>query len=192
VQDGVTEGDSIAWPVHFLQIHRDTASTAPLIFSYSNLEDPGVSGLDTALAVDLDGDGSTELFVVNRIYGTGAAFEECALTVEAGAIRCWSGPEFPAQDKVLQAGEVLMKGWGRDLGGPGVNREEAGPQFAPGKSLWYRNSVYHTGDPNCCPSANATLWVQAIPRNGHFETGLWLRTTEESTEAIIRIDTLRH
>ncbi|HSB56139.1 MAG TPA: hypothetical protein VLD58_17380 [Gemmatimonadales bacterium] len=192
VQGGEYRGDSIAWPLHFLIIRRDTVALGPAIFSYSNSAEPGSGGLDTALVVDLDGDGSDELVFVGQVYGTGAIFEECTLAVVERTFRCWSGPEFPPRGTALREGEVLMKGWLRSFGPPGADRETAGPAYATGKSLWYETPVYREGDPNCCNSTLASLWVEAVPAKGRFETGRWLRVTEDSNQAIVRIDTLRH
>lgn len=191
-QGGATVDDSIVWPVHFLQIWRDTATQGPPIFSYSNLPEPGISGLDTVMVLDLDGEGSEELLIVNSVYGTGSIFEVCALAVAAGAFHCWTGPDFPPGSRGLRDGESLKKGWVFGFGGPEVGPVPPAAFPGTGRSLWYETPVYRDGDGNCCPSANASLWVEARPRNGRFETGLWLRATEDSARAILRLDTLPH
>lgn len=188
-QDGAYSGDSIIWPVHFLLIRRDTLNTSPLIFSYSNVGEPGAGGIDTALVIDLDGDRTDELFFVDHAYGTGAMFEPCALAVTAGRFQCWKGPVFPGSD-VLSSGELFYKGWVPMYGGPEVERESAGPIYATGKSLWYFTPIYREGDANCCPTSGASLWVEARPRNGQFETGLVLRVREDSNQVVIGADTL--
>jgi hypothetical protein len=185
------EGDSIVWPLHFLLLRRDTLPGSPVIFSYSNSEEPGVSGLDTVLAIDLDRDGSDELFYVDRIYGTGAMFESCALAVVGGKLQCWSGPDFPARDQLLHAGESLFKGWVQVPTGPGEASSEETRLYAPGRSLWYTTQVYRDGDANCCPTGEASLWLEARPLQGRFQTGLVIRTREDSTGAILGADTLR-
>lgn len=189
-QGGAYAGDSIVWPLHFLLLRRDSLPNSPLIFSYSNLAEPGAGGLDTVLAVDFDGDGADELFYIDHVYGTGAMFEPCALSVAAGRLRCWSRPEFLHPATVLGRGELLYKGWIQVSGGPGEARETAGPMFAPGRSLWYFTPIYRDGDANCCPTSGATLWVEARPRNGRFETGLVLRVREDSSQVVTGIDTL--
>lgn len=188
----VYQGDSIVWPVIALIIRRDSTLISPAIFSYSNREEPGASGLDTALAIDFDGDGSDELFLVNRVYGTGAIFESCAIAVIAGKLRCWTGPEFPEQEETLRAGEVLFKGWIEAGEGPSARYDPNAPRYVPRRSLWYTTPVYREGDANCCPTANASLWVEARPHNGRFETGFVLRSVEDSTGTVLRVDTLRH
>jgi hypothetical protein len=186
-----TEGDGITWPLHFLLLRRDTLAGSPTVFSYSNLEEPGVSGLDTVLATDLDDDGTDEIFFLDRIYGTGAIFEPCALAVFGGTLRCWRGATFDLARAALRPGESLFKGWipvgGGPRGGPGSGR----PMPPAGGSLWYFTPVYREGDGNCCPSAGASLWLEARPRAGRFETGFVLRTMEDSTGVIMGTDTLR-
>lgn len=189
-QGGEYAGDSIVSPLHFLLLRRDSLANSPLIFSYSNLAEPGAGGLDTVLAVDFDGDGADELFYIDQVYGTGAMFEPCALSVAAGRLRCWNGPEFPSGSAVLGRGELLYKGWIQMAGGPGEARETAGPMFATGRSIWYFTPVYRDGDANCCPTSGATLWVEARPRNGRFETGLVLRVREDSSQVVTGVDTL--
>lgn len=188
-QGGAFEGDSIVWPTHYLLARQDASAASPVVFVLTNLEEPGISGFDTVDVADLDGDGSDEVFIVNQVYGTGAIFEDCALTMERGTFRCWSGPEFPARSQVLQPGERTMKGWMRQPSGPGDSAGSAA--LHSGGRAWYWTPIYRDGDPNCCPSAHASLWVEAIPRGGRFVTGLWLRTTEDSLENILGIDTLR-
>lgn len=190
-QGGAFVGDSIVSPLHFLLLRRDSLPNSPLIFSYSNLAEPGAGGLDTVLAVDLDGDGADELFYIDQVYGTGAMFESCALSVAAGRLRCWSGPEFPSASAVLGRGELLYKGWIQVAGGPGEARETAGPMFATGRSIWYFTPVYRDGDANCCSTSGATIWVEARPRNGRFETGFVLRVREDSSQVVTGVDTLR-
>lgn len=189
-QGGAFESDSIVWPLHYLLLRPDTAPASVPIFAYSNAEEPGAAGLDTAIAIDLDGDGTDELFYLNRIYGTGAIFESCALAVSAGKLRCWGGPDFDLPRQALQAGETLFKGWIPVSGGPGSGGGVGGLALAPGQSLWYFTPVYREGDANCCSSAAASLWLEAHPRAGRFETGLVLRTREDSTGAIVGTDTV--
>jgi hypothetical protein len=189
-QGGAFVGDSIVWPGQFLVLRQDSLASSRAVYLFSNTVEPGVSGLDTVVVLDLDGDGIDELLFVNQIYGTGAAYELCALTVVAGRLRCWSGPDFPNQAAFLAAGEVFFKGWGQTLGPPGTEMDSTRSRYLTGKSLWFTRQVYHEGDANCCPSANASLWLEALPRKGKFERGLVLRTREDSTGAILAIDTL--
>lgn len=190
-QGGAFVGDSIVWPLQFLLLRRDSLPGSPLIFSYSNLAEPGAGGLDTVLAVDFDGDGADELFYIDQVYGTGAIFEPCALSVAAGRLRCWSGPAFPHPAAVLGRDELLYKGWIQMSGGPGEAREPAGPGLATGRSIWYFTPIYRAGDANCCPTSGANLWVEARPRSGRFETGLVLRVREDSSQVVTGVDTLR-
>jgi hypothetical protein len=189
-QKSGTEEDSITRPLHFLLLRRDTLPRSPAVFSYSNLEEPGLSGLDTVLAIDLDDDGTDEIFFLDRIYGTGAIFEPCALAVFGGTLRCWSGPNFELARAALRPGESLFMGWIPVGGGPQRGPRWGRPMPSPGGSLWYFTPVYREGDGNCCPSAGASLWLEARPRTGRFETGLVLRTREDSTGALIGTDTL--
>jgi hypothetical protein len=189
-QGGAFVGDSIVWPLQFLVLRQDSLASSHAVYLFSNRAEPGISGLDTTVVIDLDGDGIDELLFVNRIYGTGAAYELCALTVVAGRLRCWSGPDFPNQAAFLGADEVLFKGWGQTLGPPGTETDSTRTRYLTGTSLWFTSPVYHQGDANCCPTGNASLWLEARPRKGRFERGLVLRTREDSTGAILAIDTL--
>jgi hypothetical protein len=190
-QGGAFSGDSIVWPLHFLLLRRDTAPTSPPIFAFSNAVEPGSAGLDTVLAIDFDGDHTDELFYLNRICGTGAAFESCALAVTVGRLRCWSGPDFTVPPGVLQKSETLFKGWIPVAGGPGKGERAGVLTLAPGGGLWYFTPVYREGDPNCCSSAGASLWLEARPGAGRFATGPLLLAREDSTGAILGIDTIR-
>lgn len=189
-QGGAFVGDSIVWPQQFLVLRQDSVASSRAVYIFSNTEEPGISGLDTAVVIDLDGDGADELLFVNRIYGTGAAYELCALTVVGGRIRCWSGPDFPEHAAFLASDETLFKGWLQTQGPPGTAPDSNATRYLTGKSLWFTSPVYHQGDANCCPTANASLWLEALPRKGKFDRGLVLRTREDSTGAILAIDTL--
>lgn len=189
-QGGGYQGDSIVYPVHYMLLRSDTSRSSPPIFSHTNAGGPGAGGLDTVLAVDLDADGADEVFYLERIYGTGAIFESCALAVFGGKVRCWAGPDLVPPAGTLRPGEQLLKGWIPVSGSPGT---EGGPgrlRLSPGGSLWYFTPVYREGDANCCPSAGASLWLKARPRAVRFETGLVLRTREDSAGAILATDTL--
>lgn len=188
---GTWIGDSAVYPVTYLLVRHDSLQGSPAIFTISNREEPGTGGLEGAQVIDLDGDGTDEILLTNHIYGTGNIFEVCALAVVAGRWRCWKGPDFPERDEVLRPGEALFKGWIQEGGPPGESRDTAN-EVRTGNSLWYFTPVYLENDANCCPSANASLWVEARPHNGRFETGLVLRTHEDSNQTILTIDTLRH
>jgi hypothetical protein len=188
-QDGAFVGDSIDWPLHFLLLRRDSLPSSPLIFVFSNAEETGAGGLDTVLAVDFDGDGTDELFYIDHDYGTGASFVPCALAVTGARLHCWREAEYPAQE-VLSQGEVFYKGMIPMFGGPDAARETGDPIYATGKSLWYFTPIYRDGDANCCPTSGASLWLEARPRNGQFETGLVLRVREDSNQVVIGADTL--
>jgi len=184
------DSDSIVWPLHFLLVRRDTAPAAPAVFVYSNTEEPGAFGVDTAIAVDFDGDGYDELFFVDQVYGTGAIFETCALTVSEGRFRCWSGPDFTIPTGGLRRGEALFKGW-IPVAGPPL-AEEGGPMvLETGRSFWYTTQVYRDGDANCCPSAGASLWVESRPDSARFAPGLLLRVREDSLGTPLGVDALR-
>jgi hypothetical protein len=189
-QGGAYEGDSIVYPLHYLLLRRDTGASSPAIFSYSNADEPGAGGLDTVMAADLDADGTDEVFYVDRIYGTGAIFEFCALAVFGGKLRCWTGPDLRMPSGALRAGEQRLKGWIPVSGGPDAETGSGGLGLSPGGSLWYFTPVYREGDANCCPSANASLWLEARPRAGRFEPGLLLRAREDSVGNILGVDTL--
>ena len=57
-------------------------------------------------------------------------------------------------------------------------------------SLWYVSPVYLEGDANCCPSSGVRLWLEARPRQGRFETGLLLRSHEDSNGTVLGVDTI--
>lgn len=182
-------GDSAVYPLHFLLLRRDSTPDSPLIFGTSNAAEPGVSGLDTVTVQDLDGDGTDEIMTVQQIYGTGAAFDYCALAVAGARLRCWSGPEDSLPVGALRPGEQFFKGWIPVAGGP----EDGKGGFAvhPDHSYWMFTPLYREGDANCCPGAGASLYAQVRAGNAAFHDGLLLRVTEDSTGAPIAVDTLR-
>jgi hypothetical protein len=182
-------GDSAVYPLHYLLLHGDSTVESPLIFGYANSEEPGVSGLDTVTVQDLDGDGTDEIMTVEQIYGTGAAFEVCALAVVGTRLRCWSGPKDSLPQGTLRPGEQLFKGWIPVAGGPDAG--SGGFTVHPDHSYWVSTPVYREGDANCCPGAGASLYAQVLARDAAFRDGLLLRVTEDSTGVPLAVDTLR-
>ncbi len=182
-------GDSAVYPLHYVLLRRDSTAESPLIFGTSNAAEPGVSGLDTVTVEDLDGDGSDEIMTVEQIYGTGAAFDYCALAVAGGRLRCWSGPRDSLPEGALRPGERFFKGWIPVAGGPDAGR--GGFTLQPDHSYWMFTPLYREGDANCCPGAGASLYAQVRAEGAAFHDGLLLRVTEDSTGAPIAVDTLR-
>jgi len=178
------------YPRHHVLLRAGVDEASPVVFAIDNAEEEGIHGFDDVTAVDLDQDGIDELFMVDAIYGTGAFFESCALTVLEGRIVCWSGPDFALGSLALGDGETLYKGWIPVAGSP--TEATGGPmRIAPGRSLWYFTPIYAPGDPNCCSSVGASLWLEARPAGGRFEAGLLLRALEDSLGAVVSVDTLR-
>ncbi len=179
-------GDSAIYPTDYLLLRADTAAVDPVIWGQTNAEEEGLSGLERVRAADFDGDGTDELFLTNRVYGTGAIFETCALTDDRGRLRCWSGPDFGAASRALRAGESFRKGW---IPVQGPNQP---PGSAPtgSRSLWYFTPIYADSDVNCCSSLGAAFWLEARPDSGQFRTALLLRTVEDTTGRVVSYDTI--
>jgi hypothetical protein len=184
------QGDHGVYPRHHLLLRADDEGASPVVFAIDNAEEEGFHGFDDVTAVDLDRDGTDELFFVDAIYGTGAYFESCALAVREGRILCWPGPDFALDSIALRDGETLYKGW-IPVAGPPTETGSGPMRAAPGRSLWYFTPIYAPGDPNCCSSVGASLWLEARPAGGRFETGLLLRALEDSLGAVVSVDTLR-
>jgi hypothetical protein len=186
------QGDQIVWPVDYVLLRADSSQQAELIWAESNATEPGVSGVSRIQGLDLDGDGTTELFMEWSIYGTGGIFDTCVLTLLRDRLGCWTGPDFLGADVARHTGEQLRKGWIRRGGAPVPIEAPGSPDsLTEGRSLWYFTPLYREGDPNCCGSVGASLWLEARPRRGRFETGFVLRVTEDSLGNAAAFDTVR-
>ncbi|MGE0159748.1 MAG: hypothetical protein AB7T31_10085 [Gemmatimonadales bacterium] len=183
--------DQTVYPRHHVLLRADDGASSPAVFALDNVDLEGMHGFEDVTAADLDGDGTDELFFVDAIYGTGAMFETCALTERAGRILCWSGPDFALDTLALGLDETLRKGW-IPVSGPPTGPSDAGSFLvAPGRSLWFFTPIYAPDDPNCCSSLNASLWLEARPMAGRFQTGMLLRAREDEIGNVLSVDTLR-
>jgi hypothetical protein len=178
------------YPRHHVLLRAGADQDSPVVFAVDNAEEEGIHGFADVTAADLDEDGTDELFLLDAVYGTGAIFETCALTVREGRILCWSGPDFALDSTALRAGETLYKGW-IPVPGPPTDAGSRPVLIGPGRTLWYFTPVYAVGDPNCCSSVGASLWLEARPEGGRFETAQLLRVQEDSLGGVVSIDTVR-
>jgi hypothetical protein len=189
------QDDQPIYPRHHVLLRAGTDEASPVVFAIDNAEEEGIHGFVDVTVVDLDQDGADELFLLDAIYGTGAMFEACALTVRDGRILCWSGPDYSLGSLALREGEALYKGWipvaGPPPGAGGSDTMSDTMRVMPGRSLWFFTPIYAEGDPNCCASVGGSLWLEARPTGGRFETGLLLRVQEDSLGAVMSVDTVR-
>jgi hypothetical protein len=147
-------------------------------------------GFDTVAVADLDRDGTDEVIYIESPNGSGPVRESCALIVDRGRLRCWSGPDFRDASIGLNQGELLSRGWILSGGGP-FAVPDTGPLIpGNGKSLWFYQPISREGDPLCCSSVHASLWLEALPVGGRFETGQILRSELDSMGKPLRTDTL--
>jgi len=98
--------------------------------------------------------------VITGIYGTGAAWELCALGLVDGRLVCWELPALrPAVAPLMAADE---ESWKSRLSAVTDDR------------LLIEAQVYdRIRDPNCCPS-RGSIFVELRPGSGRFEIGrIW-------------------
>jgi hypothetical protein len=151
------DGKTIEYPTHFVVVTRGAG--APLAV-FDNREEPELSYIESVRAMRFTADGREQLLVVSGIYGTGAAWELCALGLVKGALDCWDFPDLgPTTTPQLAADEEIWKSRLVTV---------ANDRLLVEALVYDRNH-----DANCCPS-RGSLFVELRPADGHFEPGrLW-------------------
>lgn len=188
-EPGVVDGYGAGSSRHYLLLRADSSVTSPPIFVYSNEAETSAFGLDTVAIVDLDQNGTDEILYVLHLYGTGAVYDLCAITVDAGRFRCWEVPPDSLPPGALRDGEEVHLGWRPFPDGPGEQR--GGPlRLEPARPIWVSTPVFRNEDPQCCSSASVSLWRELVSRDGRFVTGRFVRAYEDSVGHIRRTDTL--
>lgn len=151
------DGKTIEYPTHFVVVRRDADPPAAI---FDNRTEPELSYIQSVRAMRFTGDGREQLLVVSGIYGTGAAWELCALGRVGATLDCWEFPDLgPVMSPHLAADEEVWK-----------SRLVA----VADDHLLVEALVYDRNhDPNCCPS-RGSLFIELRPADGRFELGrLW-------------------
>jgi len=145
----------LEYPVDYLVVYRRAGDRQPRIV-FDNAEEPGISHIAEVRRIDFGRDGLQELFVVNGIYGTGAAWRMCALGWVGARLACADVDDYAAAVAAsLAPDESLNKALLREIAEERVVVEVL---------------IAARGDPNCCPSRGSVL-VDLLARPGRFATG---------------------
>lgn len=148
------DGKTIDYPSHYVTVTRDAATPAPLVV-FDNADEPGLSYIESVRSARFTGDGRQQLVVVEGIYGTGAAWELCALGLVNGRLACWELPAWgPAIAPLMAADEESWKS---------LLRVVADDRLLVEAQIY--NRVH---DANCCPTRGA-IFVELRPGNGRFD-----------------------
>ena len=152
-----SDGKTIDYPIHFVVVARDAG---PPLAVFDNRDEPALSHIASVRVMRFTADGREQLLVVSNIYGTGAAWELCALGRVDGALGCWEFPDLgPTTKPHLAADEEI---WKSRLVAVADDRLVV-------EALIYDR--HH--DANCCPS-RGSLFIELRPADGRFDPGrLW-------------------
>ena len=158
------DGRAIDYPTHYVTVTRD-AGAAPALFVFDNAAEPGLTYIQTVRRMQLTGDGRQQLVVVTGFYGTGAAWDLCALGLINGTLTCWELPDWgPAMAPLLAADEESWKS---------LLISMADDRLLVEALIYDRNH-----DPNCCPS-RGSIFVELRPGDGRFDLGRVRRVAPE-------------
>ncbi len=157
----------IDYPSHYVTVTRDAASPAPLVV-FDNADEPSLSHIESVRPARFTSDGRQQLVVVEGIYGTGAAWELCALGLVNGELACWELPGWgPAIAPLMAADEESWKSLLR---------------VVADDRLLVEAQIYDKAhDANCCPT-RGSIFVELRPGNGRFEPSrVWRVPPERAT-----------
>ncbi|MFI5374504.1 MAG: hypothetical protein ACHQ8D_07725 [Candidatus Rokuibacteriota bacterium] len=97
------------YPTHYVTVTRNAAAPAPL-FVFDNVAEPSLTYIRSVQRMQFTGDGRQQLAVVTGFYGTGAAWDLCALGLINGTLSCWKVPDWrPAIASLLAPDEESWK-----------------------------------------------------------------------------------
>ncbi len=161
------DGKTIDYPSHFVTVTRDAASPTALVV-FDNADEPGLSHIESVRPARFTRDGRQQLVVVEGIYGTGAAWQLCALGLVDGQLACWELPAWgPAIAPLMAADEESWKSLLR---------------VVADDRLLVEAQIYDKAhDANCCPT-RGSIFVELRPGNGRFEPSrVWRVPPERAT-----------
>src|SRR5262245_3387200 len=155
------DGKTIDYPTHYVTVLRQAAAPTALAV-FDNAEEPGLTYIQSVRRARFTGDRREQLVVVTGIYGTGAAWELCALGLVNGRLVCWQLPSWSSAITSLMAADE--QSWKSLL------RSESDDR------LLVEAQVYDKArDANCCPS-RGSIFVELRPVDGGFVLGRIWRT----------------
>ena len=155
---------TIDYPSHYVTVARDAASPAPLVV-FDNTEDESTAYIQSVRTMQLTRDAREQLVIVEGIYGTGAAWDLCALGLVNGALACWEMPSWGPAIAPLMASDE--ESWKSLLISVADDR------------LLVEAQIYDRAhDANCCPS-RGSIFVELRPADGRFDVGRVWRAAPE-------------
>jgi hypothetical protein len=143
------------------------AAPTPLVV-FDNAADHSLTYIQSVRRMQFTGDGRQQFVVVTGIYGTGAAWDLCALGLINGTLTCWKLPDWgPAMAPLLAADEESWKS---------LLISVTDDRLLVEALIYDRNH-----DPNCCPG-RGSIFVELRPGDGRFDLGrVWRVSPNQKT-----------
>ena len=159
------DGKTIDYPTHYVTVARYAAAPTPLVV-FDNAADRSLTYIQSVRRMQFTGDGRQQFVVVTGIYGTGAAWDLCALGLINGTLTCWKLPDWgPAMAPLLAADEESWKS---------LLISVTDDRLLVEALIYDRNH-----DPNCCPG-RGSIFVELRPGDGRFDLGRVWRVSPSS------------
>jgi len=153
------------YPTHYVTVARYAAAPTPLVV-FDNATDHSLTYIQSVRRMQFTGDGRQQFVVVTGIYGTGAAWDLCALGLINGTLTCWKLPDWgPAMAPLLAADEESWKS---------LLISVTDDRLLVEALIYDRNH-----DPNCCPG-RGSIFVELRPGDGRFDLGRVWRVSPSS------------
>ena len=150
------DGKTIDYPAHYVTVTRNAPEAEPLVV-FDNADEPSLLYIESIRRMRFTSDGRQQLAVVAGIYGTGAAWDLCALGMLDGQLDCWARPGWRLAIAPLMAADEGS--WKSRL------------SVVADDLLLVEALIYdQTRDGNCCPS-RGSIFVELRPGNGRFDVG---------------------